>query len=380
MRPLFLVFCLAALAPAGKLTANRTGDAKKKLLRARGGSAATEKAVAKALAWLAAHQSEQGHWDADGFMDVHGCACTGKGGGWHGERVPCGFDIEVTALATLAFLGAGHTHKQEGAFRDNVARALDVLKTRPARTLFGIAYATQAMAEAFDMTGDDTLRAAVDRGIATLVGSRQQDGGWRYFPRGGMPSGTPTTTAVVAALRAAEDAGFKVRSDYREPVLKLLDELTDWETGRVKYTLDAHRLGYTPTTTNAASATWVRLLLGVAPTHRRIQSGVKAMAKRKPKWKIKFKRMKVKGVTRDVQIGYLQHYYWWHGSEALARIGGSTWKSWNAALKSALLPKQVKSGHAAGSWDPAGTYGKVAGRVFSTALCALMLESYYRAP
>jgi len=45
---------LAGLAAAGPLTAGRTGDARAKLLRARGGSAATEEAVAGALAWLAA--------------------------------------------------------------------------------------------------------------------------------------------------------------------------------------------------------------------------------------------------------------------------------------------------------------------------------------
>ena len=90
--------------------------------------------------------------------------------------------------------------------------------------------------------------------------------------------------------------------------------------------------------------------------------------------------MKVKGVERKVQIGYLQHYYWHHGTEALARVGGSAWSSWNGALKKALLPKQAKTGHAAGSWAPEGTYGSVAGRVFSTALCTLMLEAYYRYP
>jgi hypothetical protein len=365
---------------AGPWTANRTGDARKKALRARGGSAATEKAVAKGLAWLAAHQSASGLWDADGFMGVHDCACDGKGGGWHGERVPCGFDVEVTALATLAFLGAGHTHKTEGRWRAVVERALDALRKKQARSLFGIAYATQALAEAYDMTGDAALKPSVERGIETMVGARLPDGGWRYFPGTRMESGVPTTTAVVAALVAARRCGFEVGSGFEQPVRKWLDHLYSSEKDRYKYTLNAHKLGYTPTTTNAASALWIHTLLEVPASDRRIRAGQRCLAKRRPKWSVKHVQRKVNGVMRDVQIGYLQHYYWWHGTEALARTGGESWKAWNGALKRALLPKQRKNGHSAGSWDPAGTYGKVAGRVYSTSLCVLMLATYYRAP
>ena len=367
---LFLLFLAAAAA--GPLTEPRAVAVRKQRLREKGGNSATEKAVHAGLTWLAKHQSENGIWDADGFMDVHTCGCDGKGGGWHGARVPCGFDMEVTALATLAFLGAGHTHR-DGVHKETVARALSSLRVG-GPTLFATAFSTQALAEAFDMTGDESLKARVERGIEILVGSRKKDGGWRYYATTRMASGVPTTVAVVAALRTAERAGFTVEEAYKQPVLDWLNRLQDKKTGRVKYTLDAHRLGYTPTTTNAASALLIRTLL----SRRADPLSLKALAKRRPRWSIKWKRMKVKGVMRDVQIGYLQHYYWWYGSEALARVGGEAWKSWNAALKRALLPKQRKDGHTAGSWDPAGTYGKVAGRVYSTALCTLMLEMYYR--
>jgi hypothetical protein len=378
VRP-FLLLTLAAAALAGPWTDGRAGDERKKRLRARGGSAATEKAVAKGLAWLALHQSPSGLWDADGFMDVHDCACDGKGGGWHGERVPCGFDVEVTALATLAFLGAGHTHKAGGPHRATVARAVAALRANTARSLFGIAYATQALAEAHDLTGDAALKPAVERGLETLVSSRRPDGGWRYFPGSRMESGVPTTTAVVAALVAARRCGFEVGGGFEQPVRKWLDRLYAVENDRYKYTLNAHKLGYTPTTTNAASALWIHTLLGTPASDRRIRAGQRCLAKRRPKWSVKHVRRKVNGVMRDVQIGYLQHYYWWHGTEGLARVGGESWKAWNGALKRALLPKQRTNGHLAGSWDPAGTYGKVAGRVYSTSLCVLMLETYYRA-
>jgi hypothetical protein len=228
------------------------------------------------------------------------------------------------------------------------------------------------------MTGDAPFREEVERGVAVMVESRDPKAGWRYFPGSGMVSGVPTTTAVVCALRVAEEAGFRVARDYEKPVLAWLDGLVDRENGRVAYIVGGERLGYTPTTTNAASALLMRVWLGRGTADDEVALGIGAVSKQRPKWSIRFKRMKVNGIERDVQIGYLQHYYWYHATDALSRLGGSSWSAWNGALKRALLPKQRKDGHAAGSWDPAGTYGKVAGRVYSTALCTLMLESYYR--
>ena len=227
------------------------------------------------------------------------------------------------------------------------------------------------------MCGEEEYRRAAERGVATMIRSRHPGAGWRYSPGVRMASGVPTTTAVVVALRAAEDAGLEVDDAYKDEVLAWLDGLVVSKSGRVKYHVGAEKLGYTPTTTNAASALLIRVRLGANDANARLLG---ALAKRRPKWKIRFKRMKVKGVEREVQIGYLQHYYWWHGTDALARTGGSAWSAWNGALKKALLGKQRDSGHLEGSWDPVGTYGKVGGRVYSTALCTLMLEAYYRVP
>jgi hypothetical protein len=63
---------------------------------------------------------------------------------------------------------------------------------------------------------------------------------------------------------------------------------------------------------------------------------------------------------------------------ALFQCGGHAWKTWNKALKEALLPNQASKGCAKGSWEPAGPWGARGGRVYATALGALMLESYYR--
>lgn len=378
MRHAAALLLIAAIAWAGPETRNRTPERRTKLLGSRGGSRATEQAVAKGLAWLSRHQSDEGFWDADNFgAAADGAATEGKGGGWHGEPVPCPFDREVTALSTLAFLGAGY-HPGSETYGPALKAALDWLADSvDSGTLFAIAYSTQALAEAWEMGGEESYKRAAERGVAVMLRSRHPGAGWRYSPGFRMASGVPTTTAVVSALRAAEDAGLEVDDSYKSEVLAWLDGLIESKTGRVKYHVGAEQLGYTPTTTNAASALLIRMRLGRTEGNSLL---VGALGKRRPKWKIRFKRMKVKGVEREVQIGYLQHYYWWHGTDALARRGGSAWSAWNGALKKALLSKQRDSGPLEGSWDPVGTYGKVGGRVFSTALCTLMLEAYYRVP
>ncbi|MEW6073959.1 MAG: hypothetical protein AB1726_15365 [Planctomycetota bacterium] len=61
----------------------------------------SREALDRALAWLAAHQDEDGRWDADGFMrhDPDGDRCSGAG-------VDKG-DVGVTGLALLAPQSAG---------------------------------------------------------------------------------------------------------------------------------------------------------------------------------------------------------------------------------------------------------------------------------
>jgi len=376
-----VLLTLALPAAAGPWTAGRAGDERAARLRSGGGNAATERAVEAGLDWLARHRGDEGLWDADGFMRAgDGCDCDGPGAGWHGEPVPCAFDREVSALALLAFLGAGHVPGDEGhgpLVRDGLAALEGGLGQG---TLWATAYATQAFAEAWDLTGDERWREAAERGVGMMLAARQPGAAWRYFAGSRMASGVPTTTACVVALRTAAACGIEVDVGWHDEVLAWLDGLVDRDTGRVDYIVDAAALGYTPTTTNAASALWIRAMLGVRDDDPRQVLQRKALAARPPKWSIRFKRMKVGGVERDVQIGYLQHYYWWHATDALTVLDSGDRGAWFRKLKQALLPHQRGDGHATGSWDPVGTYGRVGGRVFSTALCTLMLEAPYRLP
>jgi hypothetical protein len=73
-------------------------------------------------------------------------------------------------------------------------------------------------------------------------------------------------------------------------------------------------------------------------------------------------------------------YYWYYGTLALFQEGGPAWSEWNQRLRQVVLKLQVpeSEGTAAGSWDPLSRRAEVGGRVYSTALCTLCLEVYYR--
>jgi hypothetical protein len=359
-----------------RLIATRTPEARKRNLQRYGGNTATEKAVQAALDWLARHQTESGLWDADGFeerCEADKTPCDGIGKGHHGEPVPCPFDVPISALATLAFLGQGHLpDAKDDPYAGVVEKALGALSGQG--HTWGLALVTQAFAEAEAMEGKGRWREQVDAGVARLVAQRQKDGAWAYYPaRPG--SDVPYTALAVQALTAARDAGAAVPDDLASGVNGYLVQL-EIDKGRLAYLKEGRKYGYTPTTCNAHLAAAIRHLLEVgtsSPAHRQ-HMGV--LAKRRPKWKISFKVRNVPGRGKvKVQIGHLSMYQWWYGTIAAFQAGGSTWSAWFGKLKSALGSHQDRAGCRRGSWEPLGTYeGKVGGRVFSTALGALMLS------
>jgi hypothetical protein len=83
------------------------------------------------------------------------------------------------------------------------------------------------------------------------------------------------------------------------------------------------------------------------------------------------------------------YYYWYYGTIAAFQAGGQRWERWNAHLRDAILPLQDRRTHAGGrkrhtygSWPPFGPHwgkwGRQGSRVYTTALCVLTLEIYYR--
>ena len=76
--------------------------------------------------------------------------------------------------------------------------------------------------------------------------------------------------------------------------------------------------------------------------------------------------------------GRLNLYYCYYATLGLYQMQDRRWESWNRELKATLLPRQRTTGSLAGSWDPNTVWGRNGGRVYTTALATLCLETYYR--
>jgi hypothetical protein len=73
-------------------------------------------------------------------------------------------------------------------------------------------------------------------------------------------------------------------------------------------------------------------------------------------------------------------YYNYYATQVLRQYGGPEWDRWNEAMRNQLVNTQVKSGHAAGSWydGTVPSWEQQGGRLYCTAMSAMILEVYYR--
>jgi len=126
-----------------------------------------ESAAFAGLKWLAAQQQDDGSWPVDEGRDDD-----------HAEI------RENTALALLAFLGAGQT-PESGPYKNVVDDGLTFLIETAGKTpeeskneIQSHALATFVICEAYAVTGEEALKDPVQRGIKSLVAFQNDDGGW----------------------------------------------------------------------------------------------------------------------------------------------------------------------------------------------------------
>lgn len=349
------------------LYANRFAD-HDALVSGGGGDPTTERAVRAALAWLAAAQERDGHWDPKRHGAGQERFVLGENRGAAGGQA----DTGITALALLAFMGAGHTHR-DGPYADNVARGLDYLRRSQGPNgnlggraeLFAHMYchsmATFAVSEACAMTGDAKLRPVVTRAVEySLAAQHPTDGGWRY--RSGDTGDTSQLGWQLMALRSAELAGVEVPPATWTRVNHFLSNVERGAAGG----LAAYRPEGPPSRAMTAEALFCRQLL----THR----GNGALS---PAAFDEARRAMLEERPGGVVVNF---YYWYYATIALHRAQHETpaaaeaWKAWNDALTRALVGTQSGDG----SWSSACLWGGYGGRVYTTSLAAMSLEVYYR--
>ncbi|MCB9876480.1 MAG: hypothetical protein H6835_02670 [Planctomycetes bacterium] len=335
-------------------------------------------AIADGLRWLCIHQDEDGRWDCDQFMkhDHAQEICDGPGEKDH--------DVGVTGLALLALLADGNTMRT-GPYKDNVKRAVGWLRNNQQQNgligpnsshdyIYGHAIATLALAEAYGLSGSKLLQPTVQNAINYLETHRNPYAVWRYQPRDN-DNDTAVTSWCLHAYSAARDFDLQVNKQAFQIAEGWLDEITDPATGHHGYTKrgepssrqagdHAQRFPVTKNEALTGTGLFLRALLGQSPKSPVCKMAADLVVTKLPEW--------------TPGEGNIDFYAWYWCSLGLYQVGGEHWKKWQPAVTNALLAGQNKRGVAAGSWDPIGVWGDEGGRVYSTAMATMTLQTSYR--
>lgn len=359
--------------PVGQLLSGRDDANRAALVAAAGGSDETEAAVARALEWLARHQSKQsGLWSLKGpYLDPG----------------PQENQLAATAMALLAFQGAGTTpdagrHRAvvERAWRALVKKQLDDGRfdlgtpIPPQHEMYAHAQITIAACELYGMTHDPRHREVAQRALSFAIDAQGPNGGWRYAP--GQEGDMSVTGWYVMALTSGRMAGLDVPAGSFEGLARFLDGVA--VNGGARYGYRRLRKDEAPkddTEAISAEGLLARLYLGWRPAHPQMATGLQSLVATNgamlTAWNDPEMRRRA-DFMKDV-------YAWYYITQVAHHCGGEPWQHWNRAMRTVLPAQQVQGRSEAGSWDPASDrWGYLGGRLFMTSLCASMLEVYYR--
>ncbi|MDZ4781146.1 MAG: prenyltransferase/squalene oxidase repeat-containing protein [Planctomycetia bacterium] len=344
----------------GSGLAGRGEGMRKRLVIERGGTGESEAAVARALAWLAAHQNQDGSWSFDHTQGD----CQGRCGnpGMLGNRANLG----ATGIALMPFLGAGNTHR-EGKYKEVVQSGLYFLMNNmhahenvpgalndpvPAG-MYSHGICAIALCEAYGMTDDKGLEGPAQASLDFITYAQDPvGGGWRYLPR--QPGDTSVVGWQLMALKSGQLSYLRIDPRTVAGASHFLDTVqTDSGAG---YGYQNPPAG----TATTAIGLLCRMYMGWKRDHAALMRGVQTLSDRGPS---------------DSDM-----YYNYYATQVMSHFGGDPWEKWNPKMRDFLVKEQAAGGHELGSWHfSGGAHGdREGGRHYSTALSTMILEVYYR--
>ncbi|MBN1589620.1 MAG: hypothetical protein JW888_08905 [Pirellulales bacterium] len=330
----------------------RLAGARSKLALSRGGTRESEAAVERGLRWLAAQQHADGSWTFFHPKEMTRPAYRDPG------TEPS--TTAATAMAIMAFLGAGYTHT-EGEHQGTVAEGLYYLSNRAIMrpegadlregTMYAQGLSAIALCEAYAMTHDPALKGLAQRAIDFIVYAQdKKGGGWRYTP--GEPGDTTVTGWQLMALKSAQMAGLHVPS----PVMPMADRFLDGVAS--EYGAKYGYLTPEPRRTTTAIGLLCRMYLGWGRDEAGLERGAGLLDQWKPS-------------PTDMYFNY-------YATQVMNHWQGRRWEKWNRAMRDYLVHAQSSEGLESGSWFFVDEKCASGGRLYNTSMAIMTLEVYYR--
>jgi len=274
------------------------------------------------------------------------------------------WNVAVTSLAGLALMAGGH-QPGRGRYGKVVTKALEAvldaadnngagLGVQPASPpgflhhfrdsshgpMYGHGFGTLFLGEIYGMVQDealkDRLHDMLTKAIAVILGSQNDEGGWRYYPNR-KEADLSVTICQIMALRSARNAGFYVPKGQVDKCVKYVRDCRDSTNGSFRYQRQYN---------NGPRDAFARTAAGVCALYSagiykgpEIEQGLQFLVNHHPNnWGLP---------PRDMNYFY-GHYY---AAQAMWTAGGTYWSEWFPYIREELTNSSMIG--AEGHWsDP----------------------------
>jgi hypothetical protein len=313
-----------------------------------------------ALDWLVRHQDEDGSWRPDSPCPRGLCPPS---------LAPDTHRIGLTGLSLLALHSAGTSSRQKDAAH-RAARYLIKHQDKSGRLgepvpkfMYGHLIAALALIELSARSKD--FKDPAKRALEFALSGQNPGLGWRYSPRSGDNDSSVTFWGALL-LHAAPSAGLDVPKEARDGVRAWYEGATG-PGGRVGYTdnragkviIPGVNEGFADHPALTAAGYTARRLLGAEKA-----PGIDLILADPP------------ASDDPLKVDF---YYWYLATRAVRLDDGPlgrVWKDWKIQVREALVRNQCKdrADCRRGSWEPVDRWSSEGGRVYVTALGALILS------
>ncbi len=249
-------------------------------------------------------------------------------------------NVAVCGLSGMAFLASGSTPTR-GPYAEPIDRCIEYLLSQTSETgfiaapdatsrgpMYGHGFATLFLSEVYGMSEQADLRDRLGQAVEVIVGSQNDEGGWRYQPQPN-DADVSVTVCQVMALRAARNAGIAVPRETIDRAITYVKSCQNTDGG-FRYMLSG----------GEQSSQFARSAAGVVALYNagiyegdEIERGLDYLEPFRA------------GGDKPGREGFYfyAHYY---AVQAMWHAGGERWRSWYPAIRDELIARQ----RADGSW------------------------------